>query len=67
MDPFIGTVLAHLLHYGFMDAYTRWTLHGEEEEDEASNGDDEAPNGEENPFDDEEPPEGGMVNMRREE
>ena len=59
MDPFTGTVLAHLLRSGFMDGYTRWTLHGEEEED-ASDGDDGAPNGEaENPFDDDEPPEGG--------
>ena len=62
MDPFTGTVLAHLLRSGFMDGYTRWTLHGEEEEEDASDGDDGAPKGEaENPFDDDEPPEGGNV------
>src|SRR4051812_33579946 len=60
MDPFTGTMLAHLLCYGFIDGYTRWTLHDEEEEEEASDGDDRAPNGEaENPFDDDEPLEGG--------
>jgi len=66
MDPFTGTVLAHLLRYGFMDGYTRWTLHGEEEEDEASDGDG-APNGEETLSTMKNRRKEGMVNMRREE
>ena len=31
-EPFNGTVLAHLLANKFMPGYTRWTLHGEEED-----------------------------------
>ena len=33
IDPFTGRVKMHLLKYDFMPGYTRWTSHGEEEED----------------------------------
>ena len=59
-NPFDGSVLAHLLHRGFVEGYTRWTKHGEENDDDEGAVDMEA----ENPLNDQLAglPEGGNNN-----
>ena len=54
-NPFEGSVLAHLLHHGFITGYTHWTKHGEEDVSNDEGGNNEA----ENSFDEAEQPKGG--------
>ena len=53
-NPFDGSVLAHLLRRGFIEGYTRWTKHGEEDVSDDEGGNNDAEN-----LGDEEPPDGG--------
>ena len=63
-NPFDGSVLAHFLRHGLVEGYTRWTKHGEENDDVRDDDDRAADMEAENPFNDElaGPPEGGNNN-----